>query len=102
GRLVADVDARVVIVSYNDEAWITRDALEEMVATRGAVRTFSFDSKRYVGAQIGIHDPCGNKVGAVSHLRNHEYLVVAGASADVERAAAAIAVSSRSSIVTAS
>ena len=31
------------------------------------------DSKHYVGAQIGIYDPRGGKVGKVSHLRNVEY-----------------------------
>ncbi len=38
----------------------------------------SFDSARYVGAQIGIHNPAGDKVGQVSHLSNHELLVIAG------------------------
>jgi hypothetical protein len=32
--------------------------------------------KRYVGAQIGIYNPQGAKVGAVSHLRNKEFLYV--------------------------
>jgi adenine-specific DNA-methyltransferase len=45
----------------------------------------SFDSKRYVGAQIGIHDPSGNRVGEVTRLRNVEYVVVAGPKADVGR-----------------
>jgi len=35
----------------------------------------AFDSKRYVGAQIGIHNPQGEKVGKVARLRNVEYLV---------------------------
>ena len=38
----------------------------------------AFDSARYVGARIGIHDPSGRKVGTVSHLRNTEYMVLAG------------------------
>jgi adenine-specific DNA-methyltransferase len=42
------------------------------------VATLSFDSARYVGAQIGIHNPAGDKVGQVSHLSNHELLVIAG------------------------
>ena len=50
-----------------------------MVAARGgAVCTLAFDSRRYVGAQIGIHNPQGKKVGKVSHLRNVEYVVVGG------------------------
>jgi adenine-specific DNA-methyltransferase len=44
--------------------------------------------KRYVGAQIGIHAPSGEKVGRVSHLRTTEYLFVAGPDrAAVEQAA---------------
>ena len=38
----------------------------------------AFDSRRYVGATIGIHNPNGEKVGTVSHLRNTEYVLVAG------------------------
>ena len=77
--VIRDVDAAVVAVSYNDESWVTVDALEAMVAARGgAVCTLAFDSRRYVGAQIGIHNPQGKKVGNVSHLRNVEYVVVGG------------------------
>ena len=36
------------------------------------------DSKRYVGAQIGIYSPKGLKVGRVSHLRNREHLFLVG------------------------
>ena len=43
-----------------------------------AVTVLSFDSRRYVGATIGIHDPSGKKVGTVSHTRNTEYVLVAG------------------------
>ncbi|HVI01884.1 MAG TPA: hypothetical protein VM869_24385, partial [Enhygromyxa sp.] len=32
------------------------------------------DFKRYVGAQIGVYNPDGDKVGQVSHLRNEEYI----------------------------
>ena len=52
------------------------------VPVHGGVRVLGFDSKRYVGAQIGIHDPSGNQVGEVSHPRNLEYLLVAGPTAD--------------------
>jgi len=47
-------------------------------ADRPDVVVLAIDSRRYVGAQIGIHDPAGRKVGEVSHVRNTEYLVVAG------------------------
>ena len=42
------------------------------------VRFLAFDSKRYVGAQIGIFNPSGESVGQISHLRNKEWVVVAG------------------------
>jgi adenine-specific DNA-methyltransferase len=87
-RVLADVRARVLVLSYNDEAWVSLDELVELCAPRGDVRVLAFDSKRYVGAQIGIHNPAGEKVGKVGRLRNVEYLLVAGARADVARAAA--------------
>ena len=46
--------------------------------------TLAFDSRRYVGAQIGIHNPKGEKVGTVSHLRNVEYVVVGGPASKVQ------------------
>lgn len=90
-RVIADVDAAVVAVSYNDESWVSVHEIEEMCRAAGhpAVRTLAFDSKRYVGAQIGIHNPQGEKVGTVTRLRNLEYLVLAGERRRVERAAGA-------------
>ena len=49
-------------------------------------RCLAFDSRRYVGAQIGIHNPTGEKVGTVSHLHNTELVVLAGPSDLVRRA----------------
>ncbi len=95
-RLLGEARAATVVVSYNDEAWITPEQM--MTALRDAghaeVRMLAFDAKRYVGAQIGIHSPAGVKVGTVSHLRNTEYLFVAG---DSERVEAAVAAASGSS-----
>ncbi len=77
--VVADVDADLVVISYNNESWVTIDELEAMARARGGiVRTLAFESRRYVGAQIGIHNPSGEKVGQISHLKNVEYLVCAG------------------------
>ncbi len=80
---VAAIGADVVVVSYNDEAWITLDELRDMCAERGDVVALAFDSRRYVGALIGIHNPAGEKVGTVSHTRNQEYVVIAGDAATV-------------------
>jgi len=96
-QLLGSVRAETVIVSYNDESWITPEQM--MTALRDAghdeVRLLAFDAKRYVGAQIGIHDPTGAKVGEVSHLRNTEYVFVAG---DAERVDAAMAAATRARI----
>jgi adenine-specific DNA-methyltransferase len=77
-RVVAGVEAEVVVLSYNDEAWLDLAELVDLCTVRGHVAVVGFDSARYVGARIGIHGPTGRRVGEVSHLRNVEYLVVAG------------------------
>jgi adenine-specific DNA-methyltransferase len=84
-QVIADVRARVVVVSYNDESWVTIDELREWCSVHGHVEVLSFDSRRYVGAQIGIHNPKGERVGTVSHVRNREYVVIAGDRAEVAR-----------------
>lgn len=92
-ELLRRARADVVAVSYNDESWITADEMLDALRDAGheEVRTLAFDSKRYVGAQIGIHSPTGEKVGRVSHLRNTEFLFVAGDRDRVEAAVAAAA-----------
>ncbi len=84
-QVIADVRARVLVVSYNDESWVTIDELREWCSVHGHVEVLSFDSRRYVGAQIGIHNPKGERVGSVSHVRNREYVVIAGDRAEVAR-----------------
>lgn len=80
---VQALHAEVMVLSYNNEAWVSREQLLAMCDRYEDVRLLAFDSKRYVGAQIGIHNPAGEKVGTVSHLRNHEWVVVAGPAATV-------------------
>ena len=86
--LIERVRAEVLVVSYNDESWITPEEMMRSLRDAGHadVRLLAFDSKRYVGAQIGIHGPTGEKVGTVSHLRNTEYVFVAGPTERVEAA----------------
>jgi adenine-specific DNA-methyltransferase len=90
GRVIATVAAEVVVLSYNNESWLSFDQLHELCAGRGHVEVLAFDSARYVGARIGIHDPTGRKVGSVSHLRNTEYVLVAGERDRVRSMAAAV------------
>jgi adenine-specific DNA-methyltransferase len=89
--------ANVVVVSYNDESWVQPEAIMDALEQSGheEVRMLAFDSKRYVGAQIGIYNPSGHKVGKVSHLRNTEYVFVAGPHDLVEAAARAAHVEPR-------
>ena len=65
-----------LIVSFNDEGYLSRDQLVEMLSARGHVQVVEIPRPRYVGARIGIHNPKGEKVGAVGRLRNVEYLFV--------------------------
>jgi adenine-specific DNA-methyltransferase len=65
-----------LIVSFSDEGHVNRHEMETMLSARGHVEVIAVDFKRYVGAQIGIHNPRGEKVGKVSHLRNTEFLFV--------------------------
>jgi adenine-specific DNA-methyltransferase len=75
-QLIASLDAKLLLVSFNNEGYVSREEMEALLSTRGRVTVLSHDYKRYVGAQIGIYNPSGEKVGEVSHLRNLEYLYV--------------------------
>ena len=81
-----------VIVSVSDEGFHNPAEVEGRLAERGHVGAIPVDFKRYVGAQIGIHNPAGQRVGTVSHLRNTEWLFVCGPDrAAIDRAIAAAA-----------
>lgn len=89
-QVLAEVRARVVVLSYNDESWVSLDELRDMCGVGGRhVEAIGFDSKRYVGAQIGIHSPSGKRVGTVGRLRNVEYLLLAGERGECRRVARA-------------
>ena len=79
-ELLAAITSPVIIVSFNNEGFLSGDELEAMLAAlwggTGQVAIIENDFKRYVGAQIGIHNLAGEKVGRVSHLRNTEFVYV--------------------------
>jgi adenine-specific DNA-methyltransferase len=77
-ELVASLRAPWLIVSFNDEGFHDPVRVQELLGERGHVARIDVDSKRYVGAQIGIYNPRGERVGRVSHLRNQEHLFVVG------------------------
>lgn len=91
-RLLQAINTELAVVSYNNESWIEPEDM--MIGLREAgfedVRLLAFDYKRYVGAQIGIYSPSGQRVGKVGHLRNVEYIFLAGPSAMVEACAARV------------
>lgn len=74
--LIAAVRARYLVVSFSNEGFLKRADADRILGSRGSVRVIEHDYKRYVGAQIGIFNPSGDKVGKVSHLRNTEQLFV--------------------------
>lgn len=76
--VIEGLKAPNLIVSFNDEGYLGRDHLVEMLSGRGEVQVIEIARPRYVGARIGIHNPQGEKVGAVGRLRNVEYLFVVG------------------------
>lgn len=77
--LVERLRAPWIVASFSDEGFHRPDAIEALLASTGReVRVVAVEGARYVGARIGIHNPAGEVVGTVSHLRNRELLFVAG------------------------
>lgn len=80
GDLLSSVQAKAMIISFSDEGYINREEMESLIGGlyggEANVLTLSHDYKRYVGAQIGIHNDKGVIVGEVSHLRNKEFIFV--------------------------
>ncbi len=81
--LVDNLQAPHLLVSFNNEGFLSRNEIEGLLReVRGEVATLPVQFKRYVGAQIGVHDLNGRRVGKVSHLENREYLFLAGEGAE--------------------
>lgn len=76
--LLAALRASCLLVSFNNEGYLDKSVLHGMLSGLGEVVVFEIDYKRYVGAQIGIYNPKGIKVGRISHLKNKEYLFLCG------------------------
>lgn len=77
-ELVDTLQCRYLLVSFNNEGYLDRQEMEQLLSERGPVTVLSKHHPRYVGAKIGIHNPQGQKVGQVSHLKNTEYLFLVG------------------------
>jgi adenine-specific DNA-methyltransferase len=72
--LITKIAAPLLVVSFNNEGFQSRPELERLLAEHGQVFVVTREFKRYVGAQIGVYNPDGDKVGQISHLRNEEYI----------------------------
>lgn len=72
------VRSQYLVVSFSNEGFHTGEELIGLLRDIGELSVLEVDFKRYVGAQIGIHNLKGERVGQVSHLRNKEYLFVVG------------------------
>lgn len=90
-QMLNAVRAPVLVVSFNNEGYLAKDEMEAMLGElwngEGKVTTIENDFKRYVGAQIGIYNPQGAKVGKVSHLTNKEYVYIVSRESLAERLA---------------
>jgi len=75
-EVVSRVRAPVLVVSFNDEGFLTRERAEEILSSRGPVRVLERTHPRYVGAKIGIYNPQGERVGSPGPSRNRERLFI--------------------------
>jgi adenine-specific DNA-methyltransferase len=84
-QLIDDLKCGTLMLSYNNESWLSRDDLFEITAKHGHVEILDFDFKRYVGSQIGVFNKAGQRVGVPGAKRNIEHVVIAGEKSTVMR-----------------
>ena len=70
------VRARRIVVSFNDEGYLSLPRLRELLSSRGAVSEVSVDHPRYIGHRLGVFNPQGKRVGTPGPARNREHLFV--------------------------
>ncbi|HMV67422.1 MAG TPA: DNA adenine methylase, partial [Myxococcota bacterium] len=61
--LIGAVAAPHLVVSFSDEGFLSREQVESMLGARREVVVLEHDFRRYVGAQIGVYSPSGERVG---------------------------------------
>lgn len=77
-NLIEALPNRHLLISFNNEGFLSSEKIVELLLQRDEVGVAEVDFKRYVGAQIGIHNPQGKRVGSVGSLRNKELLFLVG------------------------
>lgn len=74
-KILAYADCRYVLVSFNDEGFLSRDEITEMMRQNGKhLDVFEFEYKRHICSQIGIYNLKGEIVGNVGKKQNKEML----------------------------
>ena len=74
--VIDGLQAPNLVISFNDEGYLDREDMEQLLEGRGHVKVLEIPRPRYVGARIGIHNLKGEKVGSVGRLRNVERLFI--------------------------
>jgi adenine-specific DNA-methyltransferase len=74
--VLARVRAKRIVVSFNDEGYLSLPRLRELLAGRGRVREVSVEHPRYIGHKLGVYNLKGEKVGTPGPARNREHLFV--------------------------
>ena len=77
-QLISGLKAKTLVLSYNNESWLSRRELADMCSRFEEVQIVDFDFKRYVGSQIGGYNQSGELVGRPGAKRNLEHIVLAG------------------------
>jgi adenine-specific DNA-methyltransferase len=75
-EVIARVRAKRIVVSFNDEGYLTLPRLRELLGGRGRVREVSVEHPRYIGHRLGVYNLRGEKVGRPGPARNREHLFV--------------------------
>jgi adenine-specific DNA-methyltransferase len=91
GHLVSRLKAKTLVLSYNNESWLSRRELTDMCSRFESVEIVDFDFKRYVGSQIGGYNQSGELVGRPGAKRNLEHVVLAGSQQTVSAMLASLA-----------
>lgn len=77
-KVLSETKAKTLMLSFNNESWITAQDLVKVASERGHVRVFDIDFKRYVGAKIGVFNKAGDRVGEPGESRNVEHILICG------------------------
>lgn len=84
-QVVDATKAKTLMMSYNNDSWITAQDLQQLFSDRGHVRVLDIDFKRYVGAKIGVYNKAGEQVGSPGDTKNIEHILICGEKEIVNR-----------------